>query len=294
MISNSKSILLGVVSYCADIIPIWEGMRKSFRKANVDLDFVTFTSYDRQVGSLLNKTIDIAWNGPIAHVRVQKRASVNSLGMRDVDRGFKSYLVCQKDSLQKYSSLACLEDKKLATGSHDSPQAYLMPLHFLRKNLVNLKTIDIIRYDRDIGKHGDTALGEVEVMNALRRREVDVGFVSKLMWDRAVVNGFDTQGENLALLPFDIPGFNHCQFDALSTLDPDVRRQFQKGLFSMTWSDEDHRKIMILEGINKEWMEPEETGYDDVREALLEELPLPYPGPLHTPLDNPFKSLIEK
>jgi hypothetical protein len=45
-----------------------------------------------QVEALLNGHIDIAWNGPLAHVRVQRRTGGKyiSLGMRDCDRGFQS------------------------------------------------------------------------------------------------------------------------------------------------------------------------------------------------------------
>jgi len=285
-----------VVSYCADIIPIWDGMRKSFRKANVDIDFITFTSYERQVESLINNSIDIAWNGPIAHARLQKRAEITSLGMRDVDRGFKSYIVGQKSHLEEYRTLKSLENKRIAAGSYDSPQAYIMPIHYLNKNSVNLSTIEMVRYDRDIGKHGDTAIGELEVLDALKKNEADVGFVSKLMWDRAVQSNFGStsKGVELAVLPFDIPGFNHCQFDALVSLPSEIQQNFQKGLFSMTWDDETHREIMILEGIKREWMPAEESGYDAVREALKFESPVAYPGPLHTQLHHPFKLLIER
>jgi len=37
------------------------------------------------------------------------------------------------------------------------------------------------------GKHGDTAMGEVEVIKALEGGQVDAGLVSDLMWSRAVV-----------------------------------------------------------------------------------------------------------
>ena len=216
--------------------------------------------------------------------------------MRDVDRGFKTYMICQKERLKDYSSIKNLEGKRIVAGSHDSPQAYVMPINFLKKSGINLRTIELCRYDRDIGKHGDTALGEIEVLKALKNKEADVGFVSKLMWDRAVqTEHSNNHGVELAVLPFDIAGFNHCQFDSLDSLSQDIKNTFKKGLFSMTWNNESDRTIMILEGIQKEWVPPNESGYDEVREALKDEVGTDlYPEPIHTLLKHPFKSLVEK
>ena len=88
-----NQVVIGVVSYCSDVLNIWSGMVKSLAKRNFDLDFVTYTSYERQVQAVLNGDIDIAWNGPLAHVRLQKLAKSKtvSLGMRDVDRDFQSF-----------------------------------------------------------------------------------------------------------------------------------------------------------------------------------------------------------
>ena len=94
--TNPKdAILVGCVAYSETVGTIWEGMRQYFMSKGVPFDFVMFTTYDRQVEALMSGQIDIAWNGPLAHVRVQKRTDGKSisLGMRDADCGFCSYLV---------------------------------------------------------------------------------------------------------------------------------------------------------------------------------------------------------
>src|SRR5262245_52229530 len=82
------SILLGAVAYDPKVVTIWEGIRAYFRECSVPLDFALFSNYERQVEELLAGHIDIAWNTPLAHVRVQKRAGARarSLGMRDSDQ----------------------------------------------------------------------------------------------------------------------------------------------------------------------------------------------------------------
>ena len=166
---QKSTLVLGCVSYCDAVSSIWEGMRKYFHKKSVPFDFVLFTSYERQLESLLNGHIDVAWNGPLAHARLQRLVpGTISLGMRDVDRDFVSYLVTTKESnINTWSDLC---NKRLATGTYDSPQAYVVPMHNLLSSLPSsvLSTIDVTRYDFDTGKHGDTAVGEVHVIDALR------------------------------------------------------------------------------------------------------------------------------
>ncbi|CAJ1368007.1 unnamed protein product, partial [Effrenium voratum] len=152
--------------------------------------------YDRQVEALLGGFIDIAWNGPLAHVRTQKRTNGTSLslGMRDVDCGFQSLILVRKAAGIK--TLEDLKGQRLAAGTRDSPQACILPMQYLKSQQFPLDSISVSFFDRDLGKHGDTALGEIEVMNELTNGMADAGFVSDLMWQRAVSSGdVNTAGE---------------------------------------------------------------------------------------------------
>ncbi|HYM03480.1 MAG TPA: PhnD/SsuA/transferrin family substrate-binding protein, partial [Stellaceae bacterium] len=120
------TILLGAVAYDPKVVTIWEGMREHFREQGVPLDFALFSNYERQVESLLQGHIDIAWNTPLAHVQAQIRTAGRSvsLGMRDCDRDFHSKLVVRRDA--GIRSLADLPGKVLAVGSRDSTQARIL------------------------------------------------------------------------------------------------------------------------------------------------------------------------
>ena len=114
-------------------VSIWAGMKHYFATAGVNMDFVLYTTYEAQVDALLKGHIDVAWNGPLAHVRVQKLTNNSSvsLGMRDVDRDFTSHIIATKES--GVTSVKDLAGKKLAVGTVDSPQAYscILPLHHI-------------------------------------------------------------------------------------------------------------------------------------------------------------------
>ena len=114
-------------------VSIWAGMKHYFATAGVNMDFVLYTTSEAQVDALLKGHIDVAWNGPLAHVRVQKLTNNSSvsLGMRDVDRDFTSHIIATKES--GVTSVKDLAGKKLAVGTVDSPQAYscILPLHHI-------------------------------------------------------------------------------------------------------------------------------------------------------------------
>ena len=71
---RDDTILLGAVAYDPKVVPIWEGIRGHFADLGVAMDFALFSNYERQVEALLAGVVDVAWNTPLAHVRVQRRS----------------------------------------------------------------------------------------------------------------------------------------------------------------------------------------------------------------------------
>lgn len=283
------SAKLGARARTPSIVP-------SFADARDTLFTLRFTSYDRQLEALINGHIDIAWNGPLAHVRLKRRTGGKSLslGMRDCDRDFATHLVVRADS--GIRGLADLKGKRLATGSFDSPQAYLQPLQAIAAapdGAAILKSLHVVRFDRDLGKHGDTAAGEIEVMRALSAGEVDAGFVSNVMWSRALAKGeVNGRGQRkLQLLPAIVPPFDHCQFDAMPTLSQAKRDAFSAALFAMSMSDPAQKKVMAEEGIKEKWEQPREEGYAAMHATLANEEARPFPPPLDTPEAHRFATL---
>src|SRR5204862_6927897 len=117
--TSDKTILLGAVAYDRKVVTIWEGIREHLQEQGGPMDFALFSNYERQVEELLKGHIDIAWNTPLAHVRVkqQTRGESLSLGMRDSDRDFRAKVLLRRDSGIK--SLKDLEERTLAVGSLD-------------------------------------------------------------------------------------------------------------------------------------------------------------------------------
>jgi len=261
------SILLGAVAYDPKVVTIWEGMRAYFRGAGLDFDFALFSNYERQVGELLAGHIDIAWNTPLGHVRVQKRSGGRSLslGMRDSDRDFRAKLIVRRDA--GIRSPADLAGKTLAVGSRDSTQARILPLHFLRQEGVDLGKVTLLPFDSDLGKHGDTGASELEVLQAVAAGRAHAGTIGDLVWVTEQAAG--RVDAKLIEVSWTTPGFDHCMFDAMPGLGETRVRAFQDALFAMSWDDPAHRRLLELEGL-RQWMPPRETGYESLRAALDE------------------------
>src|SRR5437899_6163634 len=162
-------------------------MRDYFREAGPPIDYVLFSNYDRQVKALLSREIDVAWNTNLAWVKVHQRTggTCRALAMRDVDVGFATVVVARTD--RAVESLADLRGKRLALGSADSAQAAILPVHYLQQAGVEPgQDCTLVRFDLDVGKHGDTGTSELEVLRALRDGEADAGALGDATWFRQV------------------------------------------------------------------------------------------------------------
>ncbi|MFS8087278.1 MAG: phosphate/phosphite/phosphonate ABC transporter substrate-binding protein [Acidobacteriota bacterium] len=266
--SKENTILLGAVAYDPKVVTIWEGIREHFQEQGVPMDFALFSNYERQVEELLKGHIDIAWNTPLAHVRIRQRTGNESLslGMRDSDRDFHAKVVVRRDSGIK--SLKDLAGKTLAVGSADSTQARILPLHFIAEAGVALSQINLLAFDTDLGKHGDTGTSEIDVLKALHEGRADAGTVGDLIWVNEQAAGH--VDSNKVEVLWTTPGFDHCMFDAHPTLAPQKIESFKRALFAMKWENPRHRRLLELEGL-REWLPPREDGYQSLQDALKQQ-----------------------
>lgn len=262
---SDPTLLIGAVAYDPKAVTIWEGIREHFADQGVAMDFVLFSNYERQVESLLQGHIDVAWNTPLAHVLVRRRTQGRSisLGMRDSDRDFHAKIIIRRGA--GIRSIQDLPGKTLAVGSRDSTQARILPLQFLHKEGVDPARLKLLAFDTDVGKHGDTGTSELEVLKALHDGRADAGALGDLIWVNEQAAG-RVDAAKVEVL-WTTPPFDHCMFDAAPGADAGKLDRFRKGLFSMKWENPKHRRVLELEGLKK-WMEPREDGYASLQEAL--------------------------
>src|SRR5438132_5514739 len=119
---------------------------------------------------------------------------------------------------QQYLRPADLRGKCLAIGSADSAQAAIMPLFYLHEaGLDPDRDLTLVRFDLDVGKHGDTGTSELEVLRALHEGRADAGVIGYAAWVRELEAGHI----NTALVQsvWTSPPYDHCDFTALPAFD---------------------------------------------------------------------------
>lgn len=278
-----KTILLGAVAYDPKVVGIWDIIRDYSNEYGCKLDYVLFSNYERQVDSLLKGHIDIAWNTNVAWIRTLYATNnkAKAIAMRDTDLHWSTKFVVKKDS--KIKNIEDLKGKKLGVGSADSSQANIMAIYYLNKNGLKIKesdinnseidneSVNIIRYNSDLGKHGDTGRSEWDVLEGLKNGSLDAGTIGSNTWIRILEEGLYPDGELISF--YTSPDFCHCNFTVMPNTDAEISNNFVNMLMSQKKENPIIKKMMAMEGLN-EWIiigEKELKGYDTLYEAMREQ-----------------------
>lgn len=266
-----KPIMLGAVAYDPKVIPIWDIIRDYFNDNGVRLDYILFSNYEAQVEYLLAGKIDVAWNTNVAWVRTYELSNhkAKALLMRDTDIDFKSVFIAKASSNIK--SIEDLKGKKFGIGSADSAQAAILPLKYLNDELENIKDVEIIKFNSDLGKHGDTGRSEFDILEAILNDEIDAGSIGISSWIRMIEEGMFPSGEIESFYVSE--GYCHCNFTVLDNLDEKIVEKFVSTMLSQDPNEPIIKKMMQMEGLNK-WVvttKEELKGYDVLTEAMKEQ-----------------------
>ena len=272
----SRTIWVGAVAYDPKVVTIWEGMRRYFHEeANLPVEIVLFQSYEMQVAALLSQPgdpmprIDIAWNTNLAYLQSAEWSEqrCRPIAMRDTDIGWTTKVLAVTGG--PVTKLADLGNRTLALGSRDSGHAAILPVHFLElEGLIEGREYRTLRFNTDVGKHGDTGRSEAEVVRAVLDGRADAGAVGGRFWktinsDRLVPEGALTE-------IWTSPPFNHCMFTASPDLDSSLGQRFVEALSGMSYDNPRHRAVLDAEGLRR-WEVPHLDGYDSLRQAAAKQ-----------------------
>lgn len=273
---SHRTLWLGAVAYDPKVVTIWEGMRRYFREeAGLPIEIVLFQTYEAQVASLLaprgsdTPAIDIAWNTNLAFVQAREWSgeACAPLAMRDTDLGWTTVILAPAGGA--VSSIADLKGRVLALGSRDSGHAAILPVHFLRQHgLEEGRDYRSLRFNTDVGKHGDTGTSEVDVLRAVLDGRADAGAVGSPFWSNVQAQQLVPAGALNVV--WTSPAYSHCMFTARVDLDPALRQHFVDALLKMNIDNPVHRPILEAEGLRR-WIAADTRDYGSLIEACRQQ-----------------------
>ena len=265
---SATELRLGAVAYHPRIVTIWERFRTYFADAGVATDYILFSNYERLVDAVLGGTVDIGWNTNTAYVALDHRAGGRTriLGMRDVDRDWATVLVMRGG--QQAGSVTELNGRVLALGSRDSGHAAILPLHYLAAEGLDVASCRLLRFDTDLGKHGDTGDSERHVVRAVADGEADVGALSAAYFSAFRAESVPAVSDLEVV--WRSPDYYHCNFTVLDSLDRELAERWSRALLAMDYDDPSLRPAMDLEGVRR-WYPGDRDGYASLQAAMQEQ-----------------------
>ena len=96
-------------------ISVFRGLQTHFRQHGIDLDWVLYADYDALVEAFVKHEIDLAWNAPLAYVKIKRRLNdpCQVVAMRDVDINFTTHFITHATS--GITTVQDLKGKRVAT-----------------------------------------------------------------------------------------------------------------------------------------------------------------------------------
>jgi ABC-type phosphate/phosphonate transport system substrate-binding protein len=253
---------IGAVAYSPESVTVFQGLTGYLKKNGYPSDYVLYSSYDALVAALDKGEIDIAWNTPLAHAQyhVKNQCASQTLVMRDIDVGVRSVVVARASAGIK--SPADLAGKQLVLGSSQAAEATVLPLHYLKKEGVDLGKVKFVSLEKEVDNEGNPCASPQHVLKALAAGRGDAGIITADLWDRVK---FSAEGSLVCV--WTSPRFSHCVFTASTKFDKQKAARFTELMQKMDPADAATKDVMRLEG-TKKWLPGSDEGFKDLVEAL--------------------------
>ncbi len=265
------AVRVGAVAYHPRIVTIWERFLEHFEREGLSTDYILYSNYERLVAAVLGGDVEIGWNTNTAFVALEQELGepARILGMRDVDAEFATVIVTRRG--EAFDDPGELVGRRLALGSRDSGHAAILPLHYLREQGVDaVSACELVRFDTDLGKHGDTGDSELRVIRAVAEGAADAGALGE-----PTLAAFRAERVPAAAeleVAWRSPTYYHCNFTALPSLDDRLAEQWLQALLAMSYDDPSMRQAMALEGVRR-WLPGDRSGYGALAAAMSKEPP---------------------
>ena len=214
----------------APYIDVFQGLQPYFQRQGLELDWVLYSGYDALVDAFVAREIDIAWNGPLAYVKIRRllKGACKNVAMRNVDVDFKTHFITRPDS--DISTVHDLRGGRFAFGNRGSIHAGVLAHYFLQESGIDPGR-DLAGYTFYDQRRTDSTPDERDVIKRVRSGEYDAGAVCNRTLERMAESGELPVG-NVRIF-WSSPSYSHCCFTIHGEMDETVQRKVTQAFVSV-------------------------------------------------------------
>ena len=220
-------------------------IQEQFQRHGIDLDWVLYSNWDALVDAFVSREIDLAWNGPLAYVKIKRRLKdpCQVVAMRDVDVNLVTHFITQPNS--EILTVEDLKGKRFALARRGSVEAGLLAYHYLKQVGIDPKQ-DLAVCSFYDERHPTSLPDQRDVVERVRNGEYEAGAVSGTTLGKMEDDGSLPQGS--IRIFWSSPGYSHCCFTAHGDLDSQLSRDITHAFVSMDYNDPVGKTAMDAEG----------------------------------------------
>jgi ABC-type phosphate/phosphonate transport system substrate-binding protein len=215
-------------------INVFRGLQSHFRQHGIALDWVLYADYDALVEAFARREIDLAWNSPLAYVKIKRKLHdpCQVVAMRDVDVDFVTHFVTAATS--GITTVEGLKGKRVALGNRGSAQAGILAYYFLQQMGLNPRRDLAACTFYDERTHSGRS-DEQDVVERVCKGEYDAGAVCQRTLEGLYATGTITP-DSLRIV-WTSPGYSHCCFTAHSDMEVALVQQITQAFVSIHGDD---------------------------------------------------------
>ena len=241
-------------------------IKAHFQQQGLALDWVLYSSWDALVEAFVRREVDVAWNGPLAYVKIKRRLGdpCQVVAMRDIDVNLVTAFITQPQSAIR--TVEDLKGTRFAFGARGSVEAGLLAHHFLQQaGIEPSQDLALATFCEE--RPTPNADSQRDVVDRIVSGEYDAGAVSSTALARMHAAGL-VAPESVRVF-WTSPGYSHCCFTAHSDIDRALARQITHAFVSMAYDDPLGKTALEAEGCKA--FVPGVTEGWEVLEAVAEE-----------------------
>jgi len=265
-----RPLLIGATaSDPRNAVTIWNTIRWWFGQHDRPIEYALFSTYDALCAALLEGTVDIAWNAPMAHAQslLVSGGACRTLAMRDTDDDVATVIITRAGT--GIESPEDLRGRRLALGVPISTELRLVPVQGLRRAGIDPEAeCELVELTPREYSNGIRWVDDFMIFDAVRTGEADAGAIFEPWLNHLRAKRGVTPDDSPVI--WRSAEFCHCAFTSSPQLDAAEAERFVDVLLAM--NDSTDPRIVELRSLEHldQWRTATDDGWTDLIDAIRE------------------------